>query len=107
MHTNTTPVLQANNNQNKIEKNINIAMINDVNVNQLKQRIKPKNSNTNKEDDSDSNRAYIYGTDLRHLCWWKRGLNVRFPYIQWMENGWSATHLMKNGKNPNCSDSEM
>ena len=49
-------------------------------------------------------KAYIYGTDLRHLCWWKRGVNVRFPYAQWMESGWtlsSTKHKMNVIKNRN------
>ena len=55
----------------------------------LKQRV---NSKVKKQGmDNMGQRVYIYGTDLRHLCWWKRGLNVRFPYVQWMESGWSST----------------
>ena len=57
----------------------------------LKQRVKAKKRRERKRSNNMGRRVYIYGTDLRHLCWWKRGLNVRFPYIQWLESGWSST----------------
>ena len=55
-----------------------------------------KNKNNNNHINNFAEKVYIYGTDLRHLCWWKRGLNVRFPYVQWMESGWSSTNAQYN-----------
>jgi len=53
----------------------------------------------------DSNEIFVYGSTLKHVCWWKRTLNVRFSYVQWLESGWSKDNFESKSLPENIEES--
>ena len=95
-----TNINEINNSINKINNNNNNRKKNDRRVQFIEKEIakhkKEKAKREGKKKQKSANAVFIHGTNLLHLCWWKRGLNVRFPYIQWLDSGWSKTRTKRS-----------